>query len=224
MDKKKFYFMLNLLRENCSFNLEVIYTLCVTAKITFRHKSDSIEKIKTDLNFKRIQKYSKSIKNGYSFNVSYLSNAMKWHPLDTIAKLNQITQRHNGFLIKTGYGIYLKIHSKEESQNLKMKEVYEEMRTVLKFSVHKNLERKLRRLDLFYYILDQALRQFPEEHETNKRSQYVQRNIEKYFEMDEINFVTDHIGWDNLKKTLPLQFLSKKGKHKLKFLIKQQKV
>ena len=83
-----------------------------------------------------------------------------------------------------------------------MEDVHKNMKILLKKTVKKNLERKLRRLDLFYYILDQALRKFPCDQQTSERSQYVQKKIEKYFEMDELKFVNENIGWENLKKYL----------------------
>ena len=65
--------------------------------------------------------------------------------------------------------------------------------------------------DRFYYILDQALRKFPCDQQTSERSQYVQKKIEKYFEMDELKFVNENIGWENLKKYLPLEFIETEG-------------
>lgn len=221
--KKKFnfkrdqiHFMLNLLRENCTFKFEVIYTLSVNAKIVFRAKSESIKTIKKDPKFIKLQNLARSSKNAYLFNICAVSNEMNWHPLETIAKLNALAVEYDGFLIKTGYAIYLKIKEEKANQekekiSLKMENVHKNMKSLLKLKVKKHLERKLRRLDLFYYILDQALKKFPLDEQTAEKSQFVQRKIEKYFSMDELKFVNDFIGWENLKKSLPLEFIEKKG-------------
>ena len=206
MDKRAFQFLLNLLRENCSFKLEVLYTLCVTAKITFRHKSDSFEYLAKDEEFKKIQKFGKKVKNGFSFNVNCLTNAMRSDPLTTIAKLNRLARKYHGFLIKTGYAVYVRFDI-ERSPTTKTADIRAEMKRVLREAVKQNLERKLRRLDLFYFILDEALKKFSLETQTAERSQFIQSKIEKYFQMDELDFVEKHIGWDVLRNSLPLEFL-----------------
>ena len=208
--------MLNLLRENCPFKFEVIYTLSVNAKIVFRSKSESFKTIKKDPKFKQLQSLAKVSKFGYLFNICTVANAMNWHPLEAIAKLNSLAVDYDGYLIKTGYAIYLKINEEKagpgnEKMPLKMAHVHKDMYILLKKTVKEHLERKLRRLDLFYYILDQALKKFPLDEQTAEKSQFVQKKIEKYFSMDELKFVNDYIGWENLKKSLPLEFMDQKG-------------
>ena len=203
--------MLNLLRENCSFDFEVIYTLCTTAQISFRMKSDGLKLIKKDPEFKKICGMGRNLKNGVSFNITAISNSMNWHPLESISRLNRLALRYNGFLIKSGYSIYLKIDSSSKDENLDMPTIYEKMLEVLKATVHGNLERKLRRLDIFYYILDQALKKYPSSHQTEERSKSIQGDIEKYFNMDELDYVKTEIGWDRLTRCLPLEFLPLQG-------------
>jgi hypothetical protein len=212
LSKNQFHFMLNLLRENCSFDFEVIYTLCITAQVTFRSKAEGIKAIKKDPLFLKIRDLGRSIKNGISFNVKNVVNLMNWHPLEAISKLNSLALKYNGFLMKSGYAIYLKIHDSTKKLKLRMEDIYSEMQKVLVKTVEENLIRKLRRLDIFYYILDQGLKKFPSDSETEQRSLFVQKNIEQYFKMDELDFVKEKIGWENLTKSLPLEFLSKSGK------------
>lgn len=205
LDKRAFHYLLNLLRENCSFALEVVYTLCVTAKITFRSKSDSLQFLLKDPQFQQIQNFGKKIKNGVSFNVNSVANAMNWDPLTVIARLNRLARKFHGFLIKTGYAVYVQFGDSEVPTE--MADMRQEMKRVLKESVQHNLKRRLRRLDLFYFILDEALKRFSSETQTDERSRFIQSQIEKYFQMDELEFVDKQIGWDTLKNSLPLEFL-----------------
>ena len=201
--------------SSSEFSLQLLYSLNVTAKLIFHSKSESLKTLLKDEKFKEISHMSKKLKNGYSFSICNLSNQMDWNPLETVANLKILATKYGGYLIECGYCIYLKISLDSEFKLCKrnviktqMKKVREIMKQELKKLVTKNVKRKLRRIDLFYYILNESVKHSKD---LKDRSSFVQSHIREYFKRDEDSFVEDFIGLDNFKKSLPLDFIEKEG-------------
>lgn len=197
------------------FAIQLIFTLPVNIKIAFRAKADGLEEIKKDEFFKRIASIARKNKNGFAFNLSALANHLGKNPLQVVAEMEKLSRKFSAFCIKSGYGIYVKVTPENQSYKKSGKdrlrahcEFGDKILTGLKKAVRLALRRHLRRIDLFYFIIQKAIR---ESKDVGKRSDMVQESIKDYFALDEIEYVEKKIGFGVMKRSLPIEFVGVKG-------------
>lgn len=219
LKKEQMLILLSLLEKHGrtgGYFMRLVFTLCVNIKIAFRSKAEGQDSIKKDPMFKRISKLARTKKNGFSFNVCAVANFLKMDPLNVVADFEEMALKHSAFCIKSGYGIYIKIEPKNKdylkSPKLRLEthlRLNQEMFNSLKKSNLQNLKRHLRRVDLFYYIIDQAIDNYAD---PEARSDFVQASIKKYFESNEIEYIENEIGFENVKHSLPIEFVFPKSR------------
>lgn len=204
---KEFCYLANLLRnfsiETEEFNFKVLYTLCINVQIKFAKKSNGYQEMQKDPDFQFIQSGGRKVTNGISFSILDLSNSKKWSIMETIAYLEQLAEKHRGYSIKTGYGIYFKIES-----SLPISKLNHLLKSYLQKVVKHNLQTRLLRIDLFYYILNGAIKHSDD---NSLQSEFVQNHIKEYFKRDEKSFLEDYIKKKELQRSVPLEYITESG-------------